>query len=76
MKDARKRTRALERRDKNKRELDEAKNFFEAQIYELRAWLNEDSNSPYVIESEREEWIAKCSEEEDWLDMDGWEAGL
>jgi hypothetical protein len=76
MKDARKRMRALERRDKNKRELDEAKNFFEAQIYEMRAWLNEDSNSPYVLESEREEWIAKCNEEEDWLDMDGWEAGL
>ena len=74
LKAAKGRIKALERRDKNKLELDEAKNYFETQIYELRAWLNDDANSVYSTESDKETWLSKCSEEEEWLDMEGFSA--
>lgn len=38
------RIKALEKRDNDKFKTDEAKNSFEALIYEFRSWLNEDEN--------------------------------
>lgn len=72
LKQAKTRMKALERRDRNKLETDEAKNYYETQIYELRAWLNDDDNTSYFTTEDGETWLAKCSEEEDWLDMEGY----
>jgi tRNA U34 5-carboxymethylaminomethyl modifying GTPase MnmE/TrmE len=58
---------ALEKRDSDKFKTDEAKNTFEALIYEFRSWLQEDSNAVYVEESEREALIGKCNSGEDWI---------
>jgi len=39
IKDAKKRIKALEKRDENKKLTDEAKNSYEELIYEMRGWL-------------------------------------
>ena len=64
---AKSRIKALEKRDSDKFKTDEAKNTFEALIYEFRGWLQDDSNAVYVQESERETLIAKCNSGEDWI---------
>merc|ERR1712232_1437171 len=58
-KEARKRIRALEKRDEDKLKDDEAKNNFESLIYEFRGWLNEGENEAFVPESERDNQIDK-----------------
>lgn len=58
-------------RDENKIKTDEAKNNFEALVYSFRSWLREDENEEYVQEEQRESWIEKLNEMEDWLYEDG-----
>jgi len=74
-KEAGKRIKALEKRDDDKFKTDEAKNDYESLIYEFRGWLNEDENAAYISEEEREKFIEKCTEGEDWLYEDGADAG-
>lgn len=50
---------------------DEAKNQYESQIYALRAWLNDEDNSVFVTEEEREAWLEKLETGEDWLYDEG-----
>ena len=54
---AKKRLEALDKRDKDKKLADEAKNTYEALIYEMRAWLNEEDHFPYIEETAREEFL-------------------
>ena len=75
IKDAKKRIKALEKRDENKRLTDEAKNTYEELIYEMRGWLNEDENEQYVKEEEREDLLQKLEDAEDWLYGDGSDLG-
>lgn len=72
---AKKRMRALEKRDEDKLKNDEAKNSFESLIYEFRGWLNEDGNEVYLSEEKKEEHLEKLAAAEEWLDDDGWNAG-
>merc|ERR1712232_880577 len=58
-KEAKKRIRALQKRDEDKLKDDEAKNTFESLIYEFRGWLNEGENEAFVPESERDNQIDK-----------------
>lgn len=58
LKEARKRMKALDKRDEDRLKNDEAKNEFETVIYAFRAWLNEDENTPYVSENDRENWLS------------------
>jgi len=67
---------ALEKRDEDKLKNDEAKNEYESLIYEFRSWLNDDDNTPYVPEADRESLVEKCTEGEDWIYEDGAEAGF
>lgn len=75
LKDAKARIKALEKRDSDKLKTDEEKNNYESMVYEMRGWLNDDDNFAYVSESDREEWVDKCNEGEDWLYEDGADAG-
>lgn len=75
IKGAKSRIKALEKRDSDKLKTDEEKNNYESMVYALRGWLNEDENLPYVSEEDREEYITKCNEGEDWLYEDGDDAG-
>ena len=71
MKDAKKRIKDLEKRDSDKLMQDEAKNSYESQIYEVRAWLRDDDNEDYVTSEDREALLEKLEEAEDWLYGDG-----
>ena len=44
---ARERIKALEKREQDKFKTDEAKNTFEALIYEFRTWLGDEDNQVY-----------------------------
>lgn len=70
-KEAKKRIKALDQRDKDKLLFDEAKNAYESQIYSLRDWLRDDENEKYVEESEREALFTKLDDGEEWLYDDG-----
>jgi hypothetical protein len=74
VKSSKKRIKSLEKRDENLKLKHEAKNFLETQIYEFRAWLQEEENQEYVSEKEREKWIEKCNEELTWFDDEGYAA--
>lgn len=74
-KEAGKRIKALEKRDEDKLKTDEAKNDYESAIYEFRGWLNEDENSVYITESQREQMLETTEKAEDWLYDDGSDAG-
>jgi len=50
---------------------DEAKNTYESQIYLLRAWLNDEDNSVFVLEEDSQKWLDKLEAAEDWLYDDG-----
>lgn len=75
VKEAKKRIKALEKRDEDKLKNDEAKNNYESLIYEFRGWLNEDGNEVYVTEADRDDHLEKLSAAEDWLDDEGSDAG-
>lgn len=48
LKQCKDRLKAFEKRDDDKAKTDKAKNDFEAVIYSLRDWINEDENVPFV----------------------------
>jgi len=75
MKAAGKRIKALEKRDENKKLTDEAKNGYESLIYEMREWLGEDENEPYLTEDARDELRERLSQAEDWLYDEGADLG-
>lgn len=62
------------KRDEDKVKTDVAKNDFESMIYQMREWLREEENEPYVQESQRESYIEQLNELEDWLYDDGADA--
>lgn len=70
-KEALKRIKALDQRDKDKKMADEAKNAYESMIYSLRDWLRDDDNTVYVDESERDALFTKLEDGEEWLYDDG-----
>ena len=70
-KEAAKRIKALDQRDKDKQMSDEAKNAYESLIYSLRDWLRDSDNEIYVEESEREALFVKLDDGEEWLYDDG-----
>jgi len=49
----------LEKRDEDKLKNEDAKNTFETLIYAFRGWLNDDDNSAYVEEKDKEAHIEK-----------------
>ena len=61
------RIKALEKRDNDKLKTDEAKNTFEALIYEFRSWLQNDENAVYETKDEIESLLDQCNGSEDWL---------
>lgn len=71
MKIAKNRMKWYKDRDEDKIKTDEAKNEFESLVYQFRSWLREEDNEPYVEEEQRESWIEKLNEMEDWLYEDG-----
>lgn len=75
MKAAKKRIKALEKRDEDKHKNDEAKNTYETDLYAFRGWLNEDENAAYISEKDKDEQLESLVKAEDWLDEDGSEAG-
>ena len=75
VKDAKKRIKALEKRDENKIKTDEARNAYESLIYEFRGWLRESENEDYVKESDREDLFTMLEAAEDWLYEDGADLG-
>jgi hypothetical protein len=54
---ARERIKALEKRDQDKFKTDEAKNTFEALIYEFRTWLGDEDNQVYELSSTIDELV-------------------
>ena len=70
-KEAGKRIKELDQRDKDKMMADEAKNTYESQIYSLRSWLREEENEVYVAEEERESLLTKLDDGEEWLYDEG-----
>lgn len=56
-KDAKKRIKELDQRDKDKQMADEAKNSYESMIYALRDWLRDDVNEKYVDETEKNDLL-------------------
>ena len=70
-KEALKRIKALDQRDKDKQMADEAKNAYESMIYSLRDWLRDDDNTVYVDESERDALFTKLDDGEEWLYDEG-----
>jgi len=72
---AKKRIRAHEKRDDEKKLTDEAKNKFEGLIYEFRGFLRDDENEAFVSESDREELLQKTEDSEEWLYEDGSNVG-
>lgn len=75
MKEAKQRLKKFEQRDEDKLKTDEAKNEYEGLVYEVRAWLQEDENFPYMLEETREDFVSRLFEAEDWLYDDGANAG-
>ena len=69
------RIRKLETRDEDKKKNDAAKNDFESLVLDFRSWLNDDENLAYTTESEREKFVEKCNDGEDWLYAEGSNAG-
>lgn len=69
-KDAKARLKKYDQRDLNKIKLDKAMSDFESFIFELREYLNDDANEIYIDKAEKEEWLVKLVEHEDWI-MDG-----
>jgi len=76
LKEAKNRMKWYKERDENKIKNDETKNNFEALVYQFRGWLREEENEDYVVEEERETWIEKLNEMEDWLYEDGADANF
>lgn len=76
LKEAKSRMKWYKERDENKIKTDEAKNNFESLVYQFRGWLREEENEEYVVEEERESWIEKLNEMEDWLYEDGADANF
>lgn len=72
---AKKRIKALEKRDDEKKLTDEAKNSFESLIYEFRGFLRDDDCQEFVSESDRESLIQKTEDSEEWLYEDGSNVG-
>lgn len=72
---AKKRIKALEKRDNDKLQTDEAKNEYESLIYEFRSWLQEDENQVYESPQEMELLLEKCSDAADWLEDQGPKTG-
>jgi len=64
---AKKRIRALEKRDEDKLKNDVAKNNYESTIFEFRGWLHDDENSVYITEADKEDNLEKLTTAEDWL---------
>jgi len=64
---AKKRIRALEKRDEDKLKDDVAKNDYESNIFEFRGWLQDDDHSVYILENERDDHLEKLTTAEDWL---------
>lgn len=75
IKEAKKRIKALEKRDENKIKTDEARNSYESLIYEFRGWLRESDHEQYVGEADRENLFTMLEEAEDWLYEDGSDLG-
>ena len=50
---------------------DESKNAYESLIYSFRSWLNDEDNSVFVLEEERESWLEKLEAGEEWLYDEG-----
>lgn len=71
MNEAKQRLKKLEQRDEDKLKTDEAKNEYEGLVYEVRAWLQEDENFPYMTEEAREDFVSRLYEAEDWLYDEG-----
>ena len=44
-------------------------------MYSFRAWLNDDSNQAFVADKEKELLLEEIVKKEDWLDLDGSDAG-
>jgi hypothetical protein len=65
------RLRQYERRDEDKVKTDKAKNDFESVIYQMRDWINEDSNKPFIPSDEIDGISIKLSDDEDWLMDEG-----
>lgn len=76
MKEAKNRMKWYKERDENKIKTDEAKNNFESLVYAFRSWLREEENEEFVVEEQRESWIEKLNEMEDWLYEDGSDANF
>jgi hypothetical protein len=72
---AKKRMKALEKRDNDKLMTDEAKNEYESLIYEFRAWLQEDENMVYDTPQGLEKLAEKVRDSEEWLDDQGPKTG-
>lgn len=70
---ARKRIKALEKRDNDKLRTDEAKNDFESLIYAFKDFLQDDANLKYTTESD--ELLEKLQKASDWLDDAGSDVG-
>ena len=58
-------------RDEDKIKTDVALNDFESMIYKFKDWLREEENWPYIKEDERESYMERLTEMEDWLYDDG-----
>lgn len=76
IKAAKDRIKALEKRDSDKFKTDQAKNTFEALVYEFRTWLNEEENQVYESKDEIEKLVDKCNKGEDWLYEAGEDVGF
>ena len=72
---AKKRIKAHEKRDDEKKLTDEAKNSFESLIYEFRAFLQDDDCEAFVSDEDRMELVKKTGDFEDWLYDDGSDVG-
>jgi len=70
------RIKSLEKRDEDKKKNDAAKNDFESLVIDFRSWLNDDANEAYTTQNEREKYIDKCNDGEDWLYGEGSDAGV
>jgi len=62
-----KKIKALGQRDKDKILADEAKNAYEALIYELKDFFGDEENNKYVSETNKEKILKSLEEGEEWL---------
>lgn len=72
--EARKRIKALEKRDNDKLKTDEAKNDFESLIYAFKDFLADEANLKYT--NEAESLHEKLEKAQDWLDDAGSDVGF